>query len=267
MPALLHHDWQVHSEGGACAEGGPMAMKGDYYHSTTHGRIKLSIKARELFNSLRISISESIAGGKYTESVAHARGELAQYISILENPQAMTATEVNIRQEAARILEQKWRFNQLPYQKDLMNAMLYGRPDTWKSAKPIPLGAVVSYHGADWANPITGTRPDMIVIDDPLNQQPEMTMAIKKKLAAKVKAEAKLQTVGVRFLTGGNLAKVYTYKAKRSAKLHLGQEVAARSDSDSYGLSVGVVVELNGPVPAGYSMESLKELTLKVAPL
>lgn len=56
------------------------------------------------------------------------------------------------------------------------------------------------------------------------------------------------KTVGVRFLDGRNLAKVYTYRAPKKAKLHLGQEVVVPTDKEASGYitnSIGVVVELH----------------------
>ena len=86
----------------------------------------------------------------------------------------------------------------------------------------------------------------------------------KKAIAARKKATSRMQTVGVRFLTGHNLAKMYTYKAKRAAKLHLGQEVVVRNE---HGTSVGAVVDFDVPIPSGWTLDSLVELTRKVAPL
>jgi hypothetical protein len=63
-------------------------------------------------------------------------------------------------------------------------------------------------------------------------------------------------TVGVRFLYGHNLAKVYTYRVRKGAKLHLGQEVIVPSHINAYDhardskieqniKSVAVVVEIH----------------------
>lgn len=110
------------------------------------------------------------------------------------------------------------------------------------------------------------------VIDDPQNQQ-ELDMS-KKAVAARARAEkaltkvraakaAKFQPVGIRFLYGpSSLAQIYTYKAKRAAKLTLGQEVIVRN---SRGTNVGVVVTLDEAIPKGWVLDTLTELTHKVA--
>jgi len=40
-------------------------------------------------------------------------------------------------------------------------------------------------------------------------------------------AKINYNTVGVRFLDGHNIAKVYTYGVRKSGKIHLGQELVA----------------------------------------
>lgn len=84
-------------------------------------------------------------------------------------------------------------------------------------------------------------------------------VATRKRAA---KAEAKMQLVGVRFLQGHNLDKIYIYKVKRTAKLTLGCEVVVRNQN---GTAVAVVVQLDQPMPLGYTMETVVELTDKVA--
>jgi hypothetical protein len=49
-------------------------------------------------------------------------------------------------------------------------------------------------------------------------------------------------TIGVRFLRGETLHKVYTYKIRKGAKVHLGQELVAKTDR---GDTVVVVVEIH----------------------
>lgn len=87
---------------------------------------------------------------------------------------------------------------------------------------------------------ILGVNPDFVIIDDPLNQGA-------KKVATKPVKKA-YNTVGVRFLDGSNLAKVYTYRVAKKARLHLGQEVIVPTDKNGTGFispSIGVVVELH----------------------
>lgn len=52
-------------------------------------------------------------------------------------------------------------------------------------------------------------------------------------------------TVGVRFLQGPNLEKVYTYKVKKGAKLRLGQEIVVPTQRDVLANTIAVVVELH----------------------
>lgn len=114
-------------------------------------------------------------------------------------------------------------------------------------------------------NVIQGTRIDSIILDELTYKQEKIDMS-KKAVAARkrvAKVVASLQTVGVRFLHGHSLEKIYTYKAKKSAKLFLGQEIVV--SSEQYGRSVGVVVTLGGDVPLGWSMDTLKEISSKVA--
>jgi hypothetical protein len=86
---------------------------------------------------------------------------------------------------------------------------------------------------------------------------------MKKKTTRKRKpALPKMVTVAIRF--SDNLKPFYTYKVKRTAKLYLGQEVVVRN---CFGTKAAYVVHLAPPMPPGYSMETLSELTDKVAPL
>lgn len=60
-----------------------------YYNSTTHGKIPLSVTGKHLLQRLRFAIVHAIGTGDYNadrQAIAHARGELARYISRLENP-------------------------------------------------------------------------------------------------------------------------------------------------------------------------------------
>lgn len=53
------------------------------------------------------------------------------------------------------------------------------------------------------------------------------------------------QTVGVRFLQGPNLQKVYTYKVRKGAKLRLGQEIVVPTQREVLSNNIAVVVELH----------------------
>lgn len=56
------------------------------------------------------------------------------------------------------------------------------------------------------------------------------------------------KTIGVRFLRGSNLAKLYTYRVRKGAKLHLGQEVVVPTDPDKQGYdtnTIAVVVRVD----------------------
>lgn len=65
---------------------------------------------------------------------------------------------------------------------------------------------------------------------------------------AKKVREVQFNTIGVRFIDGHNLAKVYTYRVPKKAKLHLGQEVVVPVDKAGNGNivnTIAVVVELH----------------------
>lgn len=79
----------------------------------------------------------------------------------------------------------------------------------------------------------------------------------------KVKKE-KLKTIGVRFTSGGM---IYTYKIRAGAKVHLGQELIATGyNNERKGVWV-VRIDKTPQIPCGYTMESLKQITEKVAPI
>lgn len=227
------------------------------YKSATHGPIPLSITGKRLMHELRVAINDAIQAADYNcqDKVAHARGELAQYMSALES------MPLHVIPEQPLLEDEKGG---------------YSTPNkpTWVTATtPRPQEDAVYWIGSRlrWEGPsanlqnlpkITGNQANMIIIDDSLNQELDMSkkaVATRKKAA---KAEEKMQLVGVRFLQGHNMNKIYTYKAKRAAKLHLGQEVVIRNQN---GTTVAVVVQLNPPMPVGYGM--LEELIAKVAPL
>lgn len=250
-------------------------MNQTIYKSHTHGPIPLSAKGKRLMQYLREEIGKCLQKNEWTREVSYARGELAKYMSELEKRPAPAAP-------VPPTMRPKWTPNYLGgYQKLLADmrgdveqasnkafkdALLYGEgrvkvshvPDreTWGWAPNI-------YSGSLKENLIQGARANLVMIDDPQNEQ-ELDMS-KKAVATRkraAKAQAKMQLAGVRFIHGPKLDTIYTYKAKRTAKLHLGQEVVVRNQ---HGTSVGIVVQLEQPMPLGYTMETVVELTDKVA--
>lgn len=102
---------------------------------------------------------------------------------------------------------------------------------------------------------ITGYSPSHIILDDPHNDE-----ARGKKLKP-IKKD--YNTIGVRFLRGDTVHKVYTYKVRKGAKVHLGQELVARTDR---GDTVVVVVEIH-KTPQDTEGYTYKFIDQKVAPL
>ncbi len=102
---------------------------------------------------------------------------------------------------------------------------------------------------------ITGYSPSHMIIDDPLNDE------ARGKKVKPVKKD--YNTIGVRFLRGDTLHKVYTYKVRKGAKVHLGQELVARTDR---GDTVVVVVEIH-KTPQDTGPYNYKFIDQKVAPL
>lgn len=91
------------------------------------------------------------------------------------------------------------------------------------------------------------------------------------KLAPKPKAakppKKDYNTVGVRYLEGGNLERVYTYRVKKGAKLHLGQEVVVPAKrSERVNNFIAIVVEIhkmpqdNGAFEYRYVIGTVKPL-------
>lgn len=99
-------------------------------------------------------------------------------------------------------------------------------------------------------------RPSLMVVDDP--HDTEGGRKGPKKLAKK-----DYNTIGVRFLRGDTLHKVYTYKVRKGAKTFLGQELVARTDR---GDTVVVVVEIH-KTPQDTGPYNYKFIDQKVAPL
>lgn len=264
-------------------------MSDSIYKSHTHGPIPLSFTGKRLMQNLREEIAKAISEGKWHEQISYARGELAKYMSELEKrpapARATTATEVNMRQqaEANRPGPSKYLTNPFDWStqwmeyvrkdidceanKAMYDALLYGtgrvKVNDARKVEHVPFQ---SYFGD---SKITGNRATMMILDDPQNEQ-ELDMSKKavatRRKAAKVQAAkaAKFMPVGIRFLHGTNLAQICTYKAKRAAKLTLGQEVVVRN---SRGTNVGVVVTLDDVIPHGWVLDTLVELTHKVAAL
>lgn len=73
-------------------------------------------------------------------------------------------------------------------------------------------------------------------------------------------------TVGVRFLQGPNLQKVYTYRVRKGAKLRLGQEVVVPTQREVLANTIAVVVELH-KVPQDTGAYDYKFVAGTVSPL
>lgn len=71
-------------------------------------------------------------------------------------------------------------------------------------------------------------------------------------------------TIGVRFLSGASIAKVYTYRVRKGAKLHLGQELVADTP---YGTAVVAVVQIHQSPQDRVEGINYKFISRKVAPL
>lgn len=90
---------------------------------------------------------------------------------------------------------------------------------------------------------------------------------MKKKTKARVKLHnnSDVHLIGVRFINGANIGKVYTYKVACRAKVFLGQPLVVEND---YGTSVVVVVRIDGPADFDKNKTMhLKTITQKVAPI
>jgi hypothetical protein len=200
------------------------------YQSFTHGPISLSQCGKRLLQALRVAIMDAVKQGSYragADAVAHARGELAKYMSDLEAK--VSAPPVLISQEP---LAPHWLEHR------------YG--GTWK-------GQMAQLQNLP--------REYFKIVDDSLAKELDMS---KKAVAARKKAAAKFENIGVRFLNGNNIAKVYNYKIRHAAKVHLGQELIVTNGD---GTSVAVVVSIGAPLENRYTIDTLKEITQKVAAL
>lgn len=100
-----------------------------------------------------------------------------------------------------------------------------------------------------------GKSAESIIIDDPLND--EARKPVKKTY----------NTVAVKFISGHNLGKAYTYRVVKRAKLRLGQEVVVPTTKDGATTnSIAIVVELhktpqdNGPYDYNFVAGTVKPL-------
>lgn len=82
---------------------------------------------------------------------------------------------------------------------------------------------------------LTGKGFTGVILDDPHNDVP--SRGKKFKIPKK-----DYNTVGMRFLRGANIHKVYTYKIPKKAKVHLGMELVVPSP---FGNSTAAVVEIH----------------------
>jgi hypothetical protein len=74
-------------------------MSTSVYKSFTHGSIPLSSEGKRLLQNLRYAIQTAIRDGSYSvddNAVAHARGELAMYMSALEHNPLISITCNNV---------------------------------------------------------------------------------------------------------------------------------------------------------------------------
>lgn len=107
---------------------------------------------------------------------------------------------------------------------------------------------------------ITGNKISGMILDDP---HAEYNHGV--KFMPKVKPIKKdYNTIGVRFIYGHSLGKIYTYKIRKGAKVHLGQEVVV--PSTQVVASVAVVVEIH-KTPQDTGPFNYLFVSGKVAPL
>lgn len=118
-----------------------------------------------------------------------------------------------------------------------LRGLINGPKPWWRGGHLSP----ATYHWSGSNGGIYGNKADMIIIDDPIN-----TVTKGKKVKTAKPKPKTYNTVGVRFLRGHNLAKVYTYKVPKKTKLGLGEEVIVPSTFDGLTTNgIGVVVELH----------------------
>lgn len=96
----------------------------------------------------------------------------------------------------------------------------------------------------------------------------------KKKAKVKKEPALKFATIGVRFLSGVDVAKIYTYKVSKAAKVLLGQELVADTPRGP-GVCAVVRIDSKPSAPKAYvdqygpeeAIENLKWIERKVVPL
>ncbi len=152
----------------------------------------------------------------------------------------VTATAQMLRDIESRLRAEQERsiFDLMVYGKDRRNPFHFGDFMRQNTAQVVKPGGTVKVDGVEYI--VKGVKP-----------------------AAKVKPvpvpKKDYNTLGVRFLSGPNLEKVYTYRYKKGARLHLGQEIVVPTTRDGKTLNTcAIVVELHKtpqddkPVPNGY---------------
>lgn len=154
-----------------------------------------------------------------------------------------------------------WKGSLPLWHRELMERMTRESARFMKTQMPRYLvdPGTIRFIGADFAGPITGLKPDFMIIDDP---QSEHNQGAKVKTPKTPKKD--YNTVGVRFIYGHDVAKIYTYKIRKGAKVHLGQEVVVPSSVVAQ--SVAVVVEIH-KTPQDTGLYNYLFVTGKVAPL
>lgn len=126
-----------------------MTASKEIYNSTTHGPIPLGFTARHLLQNLRESIKAAIQRGCYDDprhEVAHARGELAKYISNLEGREKSvqplppaSVSETFRRNPAMR----KWETS---YTRQVVDQVLRAFPTHGRAAASLLIGYWTDLH-------------------------------------------------------------------------------------------------------------------------
>jgi hypothetical protein len=147
-----------------------------------------------------------------------------------------------------------------------------------KSAKDSIDGTIywMSPSGLQWKSVdkgITGNRPNMIIVDDPHAEMPEHQREVLARWfdkserigASTVKEKPKKKdynTIGVRYAQG--VGQVYTFKIRKGAKVHLGQELVDTRDGK---YSTCFVVRIDKTPQDTEAHVQYRFLEHKVAPL
>lgn len=128
---------------------------------------------------------------------------------------------------------------------------------------------------AHFSNPwcISGRSADGIIIDDPyednmnkVTPRGHTVLGYHGSPVAKKPVKVNYNTVGVRFLDGHNIAKVYTYGVRKGGKIHLGQELVADTPRGPALVAVVRIDKTPAPVDPSWPC-GLKFLTRKVVEL